>query len=805
KTAHSPPLSTAPIGAPPKQKNEKRTRERKTHTAMAKEKPRGGAGEPAKKWNKGSRVHRKQQRLSEEQEIELLESWIEAMKPDRGTNPLSFPEPPRGAAAGRSPDGGFTPYVGCKLFEQLPLSSRTRDGLRPKYVKMSDIQRASLPHSLCGRDVLGAAKTGSGKTLAFIIPVIEKLFRLRWGVYDGVGSIIISPTKELAGQLFQELQTLGKNHNLSAGLLIGGRKDVDTEKERVNSMNILVCTPGRLLQHMDETPYFDCSQLQVLVLDEADRILDAGFRKELDAIVSQLPKKRQTLLFSATQTKSVKDLARLSLKDPEYISVHAECETATPEHLNQVAMEVPLEQKLNMLWSFIKAHLNSKMLVFLSSCKQVKFAYEVFRKLRPGIPLLCLHGRMKQDVRMAIYAQFCEKRSCLFSTDVASRGLDFPAVDWVIQVDCPEDIAAYIHRVGRTARFTSKGKAVLFLSPSEKEMITKLQNAEPKIPIQWRKLVASFCFFFSQANLQRLQSITDSLASLLVKYPNLQALARRAFITYLKSIHIQRDKEVFDVSKLPIEEFSLSLGLPLTPVIRFHQKQKGKVTYENASNNQDNGQEDELLTASRKSLPMPTSIRIKDEAELDKEPEDDDILSQKDDPKDGREDHPAALPSRVLKKKKLKINVHRPIGTRVVFDEEGNSLPPLAALAETNGGDGMFHFDKDEVENRFKKLKEEMKRRDKEDKLLHKQRLRERRTKEKMKIKRWREEQESGDEDQVSGSDGEAHPGDNKRQKVYFESDSDEGGKKPKEGSDFTAGMSVTELEDLALRMLGHA
>lgn len=110
---------------------------------------------------------------------------------------------------------------------------------------------------------------------------------------------------------------------------------------------------------------------QVLVLDEADRILDAGFRKELDAIISQLPKKRQTLLFSATQTKSVKDLARLSLKDPEYISVHAESETATPEHLNQVAMEVPLEQKLDMLWSFIKTHLNSKMLIFLSSCKQV--------------------------------------------------------------------------------------------------------------------------------------------------------------------------------------------------------------------------------------------------------------------------------------------------------------------------------------------------------------------------------------------------------------------------------------------------
>ena len=114
-----------------------------------------------------------------------------------------------------------------------------------------------------------------------------------------------------------------------------------------------------------------------MVLDEADRILDAGFKKELDAIISQLPKKRQTLLFSATQTKSVKDLARLSLKDPEYISVHSESETATPEHLNQVAMEVPLEQKLDILWTFIKSHLNSKMLVFLSSCKQVCFSIQI--------------------------------------------------------------------------------------------------------------------------------------------------------------------------------------------------------------------------------------------------------------------------------------------------------------------------------------------------------------------------------------------------------------------------------------------
>ncbi|CAA7394408.1 unnamed protein product [Spirodela intermedia] len=756
---------------------------------MAKELP-GEPGKERKVWKKSNRGDRKQKRLSEVQEIALLEEWIEAQKPDNGTNPLSFPHPPADAAVGRTADGEFSTYAGCKWFRQLPLSQKTKDGLKPKYVEMSDIQRASLPHSLCGRDVLGAAKTGSGKTLAFIIPVIEKLYRLRWGVHDGVGSIIISPTKELAGQLFQELRTVGKHHTLSAGLLIGGRKDVETEKERVNSMNILICTPGRLLQHMDETPNFDCSQLQVLVLDEADRILDAGFRKELDAIISQLPKKRQTLLFSATQTKSVKDLARLSLKDPEYISVHAESETATPEHLNQVAMEVPLEQKLDMLWSFIKSHLNSKMLIFLSSCKQVKFVYESFRKLRPGIPLLCLHGRMRQDVRMAIYAQFCEKRACLFSTDVASRGLDFPAVDWVIQVDCPEDIGAYIHRVGRTARFTSKGKSILFFSPSEKEMITKLQNAEPKIPIQLRK-----------ANMQRLQPISGLLASLLVKYPNLQALAQRAFITYLRSIHHQHDKEVFDVSKLPSEEFAASLGLPMTPVIRFLKQQKGKAaTKEKTSpldlQKESAGENQDVLVA------VP---RRAQEAAVSEE-SGDEILLQKEAPEADGEDLPDGLPTRVMKKKKkLKINVHRPIGTRFVFDEEGNSLPPLAALADTSGTGGTFHFDKDEVEGRFKKLKEEMKRHDKEDKLLHKQRLREKRTKEKMKLKQRREEDEEEEEEGLSGSDSDVGGQNTKRHKIYFDSDSDEGSRKlPRGGSDFAPEMSIDAQVDLALQLLNN-
>ncbi|GFZ22015.1 DEA(D/H)-box RNA helicase family protein [Actinidia rufa] len=532
-----------------------------------------------------SKQSRHQRRLSELQEIELLESWIEFGRPDSGSNPLSLPPLPSDAPVGQIDGGAFSLYAGCKKFNQLPLSQKTKDGLREaKYAKMTEIQRASLPHALCDRDILGAAKTGSGKTLAFIIPVLEKLYRARWGPEDGVGSIIISPTRELAGQLFEVLKSVGKHHTFSAGLLIGGRKDVDEEKEHVNDLNILVCTPGRLLQHMDETPNFDCSQLQVLVLDEADRILDVGFKKALNAIVSQLPKRRQTLLFSATQTKSVQDLARLSLKDPEYLSVHEESVTATPNRLHQTAMIVPLDKKLDMLWSFIKAHLNSRILVFLSSCKQVRFVFEAFKKLRPGIPLKCLHGRMKQERRMGVYSQFCETRSVLFSTDVTSRGLDFnKAVDWVIQVDCPEDVATYIHRVGRTARYLSGGRSVLFLMPSEMMMLEKLQ--EKKIPVQ-----------FIKANTKRLQPVSGLLAALLVKEEELQHLAHRSFVTYLRSIYINRDKEVFDVMKLPIEDFSASLGLPMTPKVRFlKQKTKGKKLSEESSLQEETYDEENIL------------------------------------------------------------------------------------------------------------------------------------------------------------------------------------------------------------------
>lgn len=280
-------------------------------------------------------------------------------------------------------------------------------------------------------------------------------------------------------QIFEVLRTIGGYHSFSAGLVIGG-KNVKDESDRLSRMNILVATPGRLLQHMDQTVGFETHNLQILVLDEADRILDMGFAKTLNAIIANLPPTRQTLLFSATQTDSVSDLARLSLKDPVQISVaEKDNDAATPRGLEQHYIVCELPKKLDTLFSFIKTHLQVKSLVFFSTCKQVRFVYETFCKLQPGIPLMHLHGKQKQTKRLEIFKKFVTaKHAFLFATDIAARGLDFPAVDWVVQVDAPEDADTYIHRVGRTARYQSQGKGLLFLLPSEEEGFVQVLKAK---------------------------------------------------------------------------------------------------------------------------------------------------------------------------------------------------------------------------------------------------------------------------------------------------------------------------------------
>ncbi|KAM7337594.1 probable ATP-dependent RNA helicase DDX10 isoform X1 [Alexandromys fortis] len=446
-------------------------------------------------------------------------------------------------------------------FSDFPLSKKTLKGLQEaQYRLVTEIQKQTIGLALQGKDVLGAAKTGSGKTLAFLVPVLEALYRLQWTSADGLGVLIISPTRELAYQTFEVLRKVGKNHDFSAGLIIGG-KDLKHEAERINNINILVCTPGRLLQHMDETICFHATNLQMLVLDEADRILDMGFADTMNAIIENLPKKRQTLLFSATQTKSVKDLARLSLKDPEYVWVHEKAKYSTPATLEQNYIVCELHQKISVLFSFLRSHLKKKSIVFFSSCKEVQYLFRVFCRLRPGISILALHGRQQQMRRMEVYNEFVRKRAAvLFATDIAARGLDFPAVNWVLQFDCPEDANTYIHRAGRTARYKEDGEALLILLPSEEQGMVQ-QLLQKKVPVKEIKI-----------NPEKLIDVQKKLESFLAQDQDLKERAQRCFVSYIRSVYLMKDKEVFNVSKLPITEYALSLGLAVAPRIRFLQK-----------------------------------------------------------------------------------------------------------------------------------------------------------------------------------------------------------------------------------------
>eukprot|EP00588_Corethron_pennatum_P013585 CAMPEP_0194266234 /NCGR_PEP_ID=MMETSP0169-20130528/1203_1 /TAXON_ID=218684 /ORGANISM="Corethron pennatum, Strain L29A3" /LENGTH=723 /DNA_ID=CAMNT_0039006867 /DNA_START=46 /DNA_END=2214 /DNA_ORIENTATION=- len=474
-------------------------------------------------------------------------------------------------------------------FSSMPLSRETVGGLSDAgYSVPTPVQAACILHGLCGRDVLGACRTGGGKTLAFVVPLLEALWRDDFGTCaeDGVGGLIVSPTRELAVQIFQTLRTVGARHAcLSAGCVTGGKREFLSEQERIGRTNVLVCTPGRLLQHLEQTPAFEhaVAHVRVLVLDEADRLLDLGFRGQIDGILGYLPAERQTLLFSATQTKKVGDLARLSLHRPEYIAVDdnsavlrqlvasdgkatdGERDTSdtvvcpTPSKLAQSYLVCKLPQKLDVLFSFLRSHLKCKTIAFFSSCSQVRYIHEVLCKMQPGVPVAALHGKVKQARRTRIYFDFMHKRggSLLLATDVAARGLHFPEVDWVVQMDAPENLEMYVHRVGRTARHTNAGKALLCLLPSEQEgVVAWLQQAH--VPV--KKL---------SVNPRHAVSVSTRAASLVAQSPETHALAKKAFRSYLRSVMLMPDKGTFDVRKLPIEAYAESLGLPAAPSTRF--------------------------------------------------------------------------------------------------------------------------------------------------------------------------------------------------------------------------------------------
>lgn len=457
---------------------------------------------------------------------------------------------------------------------------------KKQFWTMTDIQNACIPHALLGRDILGAARTGSGKTLAFLIPLIEKLYRRQFTAADGPGAVVLSPTRELAVQTFQVLRSIGKYHHLSAGLLVGGKKEFGLEQQHVPNMNIIIATPGRLLQHLEQTAGLAVDRVCLLVLDEADRILDMGFREQMIRILDYLPPGndgnddddianddddcevvgRQTMLFSATQTKKVSDLAALSLHRPEYLGVHDKETSKTPIGLEQTIMIVPLQHKLNALYSFIKSHLKAKTIIFLSSCSQVRHVWSIFCTMQPGIPLMAIHGKLKQETRTRLYFDYLQRpHAVLFATDVAARGLDFPSVDWVVQADAPEDVDMYIHRVGRTARYNSGGKALLLVTPQEEA------GGLMKALVDDAKMNIKIC----NMNPDKAILVTTKAAAIVASSPDINLLAKKAFKSYLRSVYLMPNKSIYPpnlVLSFPLDEYATSLGLASTPTVRFLKK-----------------------------------------------------------------------------------------------------------------------------------------------------------------------------------------------------------------------------------------
>lgn len=346
----------------------------------------------------------------------------------------------------------------------------------------------------------------------------------------------------------------------------------------------------------------------------------------------------------------------------------------------------------------------SKIIIFLSTCKQVRFYFELFRRLRPGVPLRALHGKMSQAKRMDVFYEFNDARAAvLFATDIAARGLDFPAVHWVLQADCPDDCAAYIHRVGRTARYTAAGKGLLLLLPSEREgMLAALQGA--RVPI--REL---------RQNPDKVQSVLPAVQAMLSKDHELKLMAHRAFVAYVRSVHKHGSSRVFDAAKLPVAEYAASLGLLATPRLRFvrrgavgddegddeeeraapladqaaparprSREPDESASDEGAASDGDAGTDDEAQPAADSDDEF-LVVKRRHAAEADRE-----LDSQAPDAPGDSTDALPTMTTATKKKKKLKIRVDRPVAGsgKIVFDEEGEAMDPLARLAAGAGSNG---------------------------------------------------------------------------------------------------------------------
>lgn len=469
-----------------------------------------------------------------------------------------------------------------KPFTALDLTPATSKALDAMGFKtMTEVQERCIPPLLAGKDVLGAAQTGSGKTLAFLIPAIEMLQRLKFKPRNGTGAIVISPTRELALQIFGVAKELMAHQSQTLGIIMGGANRKAEADKLQKGVNLIIATPGRLLDHLQNTKGFVFTNLKTLIIDEADRILEIGFEDEMRQIVKILPQEhRQTMLFSATQTTKVQDLARISLRPgPLYINVHEQMAASTVSKLEQGYVVCDSDKRFLLLFTFLKRNAGKKIIVFMNSCNSVKFHGELLNYI--DVPVLDLHGKQKQQKRSNTFFEFCNAESgTLLCTDVAARGLDIPAVDWIIQYDPPDDPRDYIHRVGRTARGGKHGRSLLFLLPSELGFLRFLKVA--KVPLNEYTFPPN-----------KIANVQNQLEKLISKNYYLHQSAKEGYRSYIQAYGSYSLKRIYDIHQLDLAKVAKAFGFAVPPKVNVTIGTGLKVKKDRGHNHPDDEDDDE--------------------------------------------------------------------------------------------------------------------------------------------------------------------------------------------------------------------
>ena len=338
------------------------------------------------------------------------------------------------------------------------------------WVAPTKIQQESIAPALEGRDVIALAETGSGKTGAFALPVLQKLLDKPQRLF----ALVLAPTRELCVQIAETFEALGASISLQTCVLVGGLDMVTQALSLSKKPHVIIATPGRLVDHLQNTKGFHLKSIKFLIMDEADRLLSMDFEEALDNIVQASNPDRQTFLFSATMTSKGSKLQRACLRKPVKVEVNTKFDTAST--LTQNFMLVPFKFKQTYLVALLSHFKHNTGIIFIDTCLNAQKLTIILRHL--GFSAVCLHGQMTQVQRLGALNQFKSgSRKFLIATDVASRGLDIPAVDLVVNYDLPKNQKDYIHRVGRTARAGKSGRAFSLVTQYDVENFQKIEQA----------------------------------------------------------------------------------------------------------------------------------------------------------------------------------------------------------------------------------------------------------------------------------------------------------------------------------------